>query len=160
MIKWLILLFLAGATPVLAQGSAKQVSAEDRSGIAAAIATYNKGLTSGDSRLFRSSIAGGIFMFNGAKSDDPTGWEAHMYQPPERMETWSENFVKGAGPHFNEYQLLSVNVRANAAVATTEDTGRNKFRSWSKERITWMLARVDGSWKIIGFFIKDATNPG
>ena len=82
-----------------------------------------------------------------------------MSVPADRLATWLGNFVGGAGPHQNSFRVVSVNVRANAAVMTTEDSGSNRFRKWDKERVTWTLGKRDGQWKILGFFIRDIRNP-
>jgi ketosteroid isomerase-like protein len=142
---------IVGATPAAAVA--------ERADVERAIAEYNDALTAGDAARFRASLADQIFMFNGASSGDPTAWEAHMYVAPENLVRWSENFVTGAGPHSNSYKVLSVNVRANGAVVTTEDTGRNKYRSWDKMRVTWLVGKRAGKWKVAGFFIRDITNP-
>jgi len=42
----------------------------------------------------------------------------------------------------------------------TRETGKNRFREWSDELVTWMLGRDDTGWKIVGLFIRDAANPG
>ena len=116
------------------------------------------GLTWGAEDL-PAAIGASMFMFNGAFSSDPTQWEAHMYVAPERLDPWLQNYVIGAGPHKVSYQMLSMHVRANAAVVTTEESGSNKFRKWDKERVTWTLGKSDGQWKVVGFFIRDIRNP-
>lgn len=135
------------------------VTAEDRHAIEAVLKTYNDGLTSGDLAKFRSALDDRLLMFNGAFSADPADWEAHMYVAPERIDQWISNYVEGAGPHANKYALLSLHVRANAAVATTEDTGHNRFRKWERERVTWILGKRNDQWKIVGYFIRDIRNP-
>ena len=135
------------------------VTAEDRHAIEAVLKTYNDGLTRGDLARFRSALDDRLLMFNGAFSADPTDWEAHMYVAPERIDQWVRNYVEGAGPHANRFVLLGLHVRANAAVATTEDTGHNRFRKWEKERVTWLLGRRNDQWKIVGYFIRDIRNP-
>ena len=140
--------------------AANPIDSVDRAGIERAITIYNDGLIAGDPVRVRSAIGESMFMFNGAFSSDPSQWEAHMYVPPERLETWLGNFVGGAGPHRNHYRIVAMNVRANAAVVTTEDSGSNRFRKWDNERVTWTLGKREGQWKIIGFFIRDIRNPG
>ena len=139
---------------------APPVEEADHKGIEQAIATYNDGLIAGDPARVRSAIGESMFMFNGAFSGEPTQWEAHMYVAPERLDSWLGNFVRGAGPHQNSYRMVAVNVRSNAAVATTEDSGSNRFRKWAKEQVTWTLGKRNGEWKILGFFIRDIRNPG
>ena len=151
----------AAALVLAATGASAQPAApvEERAAIEQAVAAYNDALTAGDVARFRASLADQIFMFNGAFSSDPTAWEAHMYVAPERLEQWTQNFVIGAGPHSNRYKVLSVNARANGAVVTTEDTGRNKYLSWDKMRVTWLVGKRADGWKVTGFFIRDITNP-
>ena len=145
----------AASTPIINAS----VDPAERQAIERVIDTYNAGLTSGDLAKFRSALDDRLVMFNGAFSADPTRWEAHMYVAPERLDQWITNYVEGAGPHINRYELLSMHVRANAAVATTEDTGSNRFRRWDKERVTWVLGKRNGEWKIVGYFIRDIRNP-
>ena len=150
------LLFAPAIVPASAQPSSEP---SERGQVEGAIAAYNQALSAGDVAKFRAALADQIFMFNGASSGDPTAWESHMYVPPDRIDRWTENFVTGAGPHFNSYKVLSVNIRANGAVVTTEDSGRNRFRSWDKLRVTWLVGKRGADWKIVGFFIRDITNP-
>jgi hypothetical protein len=150
------LLILPVSIPGVAQSAGDET---ERAQVEKAIAAYNESLSAGDVAKFRASLADQIFMFNGASSGDPTAWESHMFVPPERIERWTENFVTGAGPHVNAYKVLSVNIRANGAVVTTEDTGHNRFRSWDKLRVTWLVGKRGADWKIVGFFIRDITNP-
>ena len=151
--------FAAALAGLALIGPAPPIETSDRQGIEAAIATYNDGLTAGDPAKVRTAIGESMFMFNGASSGDPTQWEAHMYVAPERLDTFLQNYVVGAGPHRNSYRLIALNVRGNGALATTEDTGANRFREWTRERVTWTLGKRDGQWKILGFFIRDIRNP-
>ncbi|MGH7599212.1 MAG: hypothetical protein ACREOI_22880 [bacterium] len=52
-----------------------------------------------------------------------------------------------------------MNIRGNAAVVVTQETGKNKFRAWENEKVTWLLGRRNNEWKIVGFFIRDIRNP-
>jgi len=51
-------------------------------------------------------------------------------------------------------------VRGDAALAVTRETGKNRFRSWEGQRVTWLLGRHAGRWGIVGMFVRDERNPG
>lgn len=152
----LLLLFLSGAA--LSQ-SFKGVSPEDAKALGDVITAYNNGLSSNNAQLTLSSIGAEFIIFSGSASGDPTEWQAHLFRTGEGLKTYVSNFIKSAGPHENKYQVLHIYVRSDAAVVVTKDTGKNKFRTWKDETITWLLGRRDGVWKLTGYFIRDIKNP-
>ena len=44
-------------------------------------------------------------------------------------------------------------------MVVTRESGRNRFRTWNGEIVTWFLGRGPGGWKIVGLFIRDLRNP-
>ncbi len=124
------------------------------------VSSYQDALVSGDAQLARASLSSQLLMFNGNYSSEPSEFQAHLFLEGEELDSWLDAFIKEAGPHENQYQFLHSHVRANAAVVVTSDTGRNKFRSWEEEQVTWLLGRIEDKWRIVGMFIRDISNPG
>jgi ketosteroid isomerase-like protein len=120
---------------------------------------YHAALGKGDAAGVASTIGQSIFMTGGARSTDPAKWQAHMYLSGTRLGSWIPWFVAEAGPHLNEVRFVQSSVRGDSALVVTRETGRNKFRQWKDETVVWMVAREAGAWKIIGYFLQDATNP-
>ena len=82
-----------------------------------------------------------------------------MYLTGPRLTEWPVNFLKQAGPYENRFQVLRAYLRGDAALVVTEETGRNKFRQWDRELVTYLLGRQEGQWRLVGYFIKDIANP-
>ena len=144
-----------------AEPPASRASASpDELDLRAVLSNYQNGLVKNDEKLFVSSLGKEMIMFSGNFSDDPTKWQAHLFLSGENLENWATHFVKNVGPHSSRFEFLSFHVRNNAAIVVTREAGSNKFRQWKDERVTWLLGKQDGGWKIVGFFIRDLKNPG
>jgi hypothetical protein len=124
-----------------------------------AVVRYHTGLIENDPAAVRTALGKEFLMFNGNFSGEPTAWQAHLYLTGERLDRWPALFLKEAGPYENRFEFLHAHVRGDAAVVVTRETGKNRFRSWRGETVTWLLGRSDGEWKIVGFFIRDIRNP-
>ena len=55
--------------------------------------------------------------------------------------------------------LLPCDIRQGSALVNTLETGSNKFRDWTDEKVVYFLGQTKGGWKIVGLFIRDASNP-
>lgn len=55
--------------------------------------------------------------------------------------------------------MVRVNLRGDAGLVVTEETGRNRFRQWNRELVTYLLGREAGRWRLVGYYIRDITNP-
>ena len=137
----------------------KGVSPEDAKALDGVISTYNTGLSSGNVKMTLSSIGKEFIIFNGNYNADPTGWQAHLFRTGKGLKTYVTNFIRGAGPHENSFKVVHMYARNDAAVVVTRDTGKNKFRTWTDEHITWLLGKRKGQWKLTGYFIRDIKNP-
>ena len=69
------------------------------------------------------------------------------------------NFLRQAGPYENRIQVVRVYLRGDAGLVVTEKSGRNRFREWNRELVTYLLGREGGRWRLVGYFIKDTANP-
>ena len=125
-----------------------------------AVSKYHEGFSRGDSDLALSVIGSEFFMFNGNYSGEPTNWQAHMYLEGADREQWPQLFLQEAGPYENQFRFIHEDIRGDAAVVVTLENGKNRFRSWENEMVTWFLGRHAGHWKILGLFIRDISNPG
>jgi len=123
------------------------------------VARYQDALNDGDVAAAAECLGPSLLMINGSFSDEPTEWQAHMYLSGADVASWPARYLEAAGPHENAYDILSVHVRAGAALVVTRDSGRNKFREWESEVVVWHLGDESGSWKIVGFFIRNVQNP-
>ena len=124
-----------------------------------AFSNYHEGFSKGDPEMVLDAIGAEFFMFNGNFSGDPTDWQAHMYLQGTDREQWPQMFLQEAGPYENQFGFLHVDIRGEAAIVVTLESGRNRFRVWKDEVVTWFLGRRDNNWKILGFFIRDISNP-
>ncbi len=124
-----------------------------------AVINYHIGFKTNNPDLVLSTLGEQFFMANGNFSGEPTEWQAHMYLTGADLAAWPGMFLAEAGPYENEVEFLKVDIRGNAAVVVTKDNGRNRFRSWQNEIVTWFLGKHDGVWKIVGMFIRDIRNP-
>ncbi|MEO9964759.1 MAG: hypothetical protein ABJF11_03155 [Reichenbachiella sp.] len=124
-----------------------------------AIDSYHLGLSSGQVKLVTDAISDQFIMFNGNYSGEPLNWQAHMFLSGKDLNNWPSQFIAEAGPYQNQYEIISIHIRANAAVVITRDTGSNKFRAWKNERTTWLLGKKDQKWQITGYYLRDMVNP-
>jgi hypothetical protein len=125
----------------------------------AAVEEYHEGFRR-DAPARVSAVLGPSFtMFNGNFSGDPRTWEVHMYLTGPRLEEWPVNFLRQAGPYENQVRVVRVHVRGDAGLVVTEETGRNRFRQWNRELVTYLLGREGGRWRLVGYFIRDIANP-
>ncbi|MEO1054955.1 MAG: hypothetical protein AAFX87_30255 [Bacteroidota bacterium] len=120
---------------------------------------YHQGFSENNPEMVGAVLGKELIMFNGNFSSDPIKWQAHMYLTGNHLKEWPKAFLEMAAPYQNEFKVLSTHINGEAAVMVTEDTGRNKYRMWKKEQVTWLLGKSDDQWKIIGFYIKDIANP-
>ena len=81
--------------------------------------------------------------------------------PPKRSHSRATgvNFLRQAGPYENRIQVVRVYLRGDAGLVVTEESGRNRFREWNRELVTYLLGREGGRWRLVGYFIKDTANP-
>jgi hypothetical protein len=125
-----------------------------------AVRAYHEGLIGRDAAKVRRALGDALVMVNGNFSDDPRRWEAHQFLAGPALEDWPQMMVREAGPFANDWQVVHVSTRGDAALVVTVETGRNRFRSWNREVATWMLGREATGWKIVGLYLRDVANPG
>lgn len=150
----LSLLLLLGA-PALAAAAAPTDSAD----AVAVVEEYHEGLRRNAPDRVRATLGSSFMMFNGAHSGDPKDWEVHMYLAGAALDAWPGRFIEGAGPHESAIRVVRVHLRRDAALVVTEESGRNRFRQWQGELVTYLLGRESGRWRIVGYFIRDIANP-
>jgi hypothetical protein len=124
-----------------------------------AISKYHAGFIKNDTAMVLSAIGKDFIMFNGNFSGDPAQWQAHLFLSGDNLRRWPAVFLKQAGPYENRHEFLHTSIRNNAAIVVTLETGKNKFRAWKNEKVTWLLGKSNEEWKIVGLFIKDIRNP-
>ncbi len=123
------------------------------------LSKYHKGFSEADFELIRASISDQLNMINGNYSDDPSKWQAHQFLSGNEIDNWINMMLENAGPFENSFQINSHNMRNNSAIVVTNETGRNRFREWENEEVTYYFGKIDNSWKLTGFFIKNLKNP-
>jgi hypothetical protein len=131
----------------------------DLTSIESPISRYHQGFIDNDPKQVLSALGSTFTMFNGSFSGDPRQWESHMFLTGENLQNWPATFISDAGPYENTYEVVHTYERGDSALVVTLDTGKNRFRSWEGELTTWLLGRVDGQWKIVGYFLRDIQNP-
>jgi hypothetical protein len=132
----------------------------DSASVVAAVEEYHEGFRRNEPGRVTAVLGPSFTMFNGASSGDPRNWEVHMYLAGPRLREWPANFLQQAGPYENDVRVVRVYLRRDAALVVTEETGRNKFRQWEGELVTYLLGREgEGPWRLVGYFIRDIANP-
>lgn len=131
----------------------------DSAAVVAAVEEYHEGLRRDDPGRVTAVLGPSFTMFNGNFSGDPRTWEVHMYLAGPRLTEWPVNFLRQAGPYENKVQVVRVYLRGDAGLVVTEETGRNRFREWNGELVTYLLGREGGRWRLVGYFIRDIANP-
>ena len=120
---------------------------------------YHQGLIGGDPEAVLAALGPDLFMFNGNFSGNPADWQAHLYLTGPALLRWVASFVTEAGPHANQWEFIHAHTRGQAAIVVTRETGRNRFRAWTGEVVTWLLGQRGGEWRIMGYFVRDLRNP-
>jgi len=123
------------------------------------IICYHQGFIDNDPDMVRAVLGQEFIIFNGNYSAEPTYWQAHLFREGQALQDWPAAFLAEAGPYENQYEFLHTHVRGDAAVVVTRETGRNRFRKWTDEVVTWLLGQRRGEWRIVGYFIRDIRNP-
>jgi len=153
-LTWLLLGLTLG--PHLAVAS---TTPTDSAAVVAAVEEYHEGFRRNAPSRVTAVLGPSFTMFNGNFSGDPRTWEVHMYLTGPRLMEWPVNFLREAGPYENQVQVIRVYLRGDAGLVVTEETGRNRFREWDRELVTYLLGREGGGWRLVGYFIKDIANP-
>jgi hypothetical protein len=121
----------------------------------AAVADYHTGFIARDAARVRAAIGDTLVLVNGNFSDDPRGWQAHQYLSGAELDAWPATTIADAGPFKNDWQVVHVSRRGDAAVVVTVETGRNRQRAWNREVATWLLGKTDAGWRIVGLYVRD-----
>lgn len=155
--RWTLLsLFVTTAVPGVARSA---TAPTDSAAVVAVVEEYHEGLRRNAPDRVRAVLGSSFIMFNGAHSGDPKAWEVHMYLAGPDLDAWPARFVSGSGPHESTIRVVRVHLRRDAALVVTEETGRNRFRRWDGELVTYLLGREGDRWRIVGYFIRDIANP-
>ncbi len=150
---------ILGFSQTRGDSSAEASAPEDPDVLYSLVAAYHAGFTNSDFDQVRRTLGTQLTMTNGNASDSPNEWQAHQFLSGEEIDAWIANMLQNAAPFRNTIELLSTSERNNCAIVVTIENGKNSFRRWRHEVVTYYLGKIDGEWKIVGFFIKDAKNP-
>lgn len=159
MTGWVLHLLIIGTTAAGPAASTQPAAAGEQA-VVAALDGYHAALAAGQPETVLEHLGPSYFMGEDKSERGPDRVSAHMYLTGEALTKWPERFLQEAGPYENRFQVISISIRGDAAVALTRETGRNKFRSWQDEEVAWFLGRDDGRWRIVGFLIRDFQAPG
>ena len=144
----------------LATGPADaSTTSPDSAAIIATVEEYHEGFRRNAPGRVTAVLGPSFTMFNGNFSGDPRTWEVHMYLTGPRLAEWPVNFLREAGPYENDVRVKRVYQRGDAGLVVTEETGRNRFRTWDRELVTYLLGREGDRWRLVGYFIRDIANP-
>ena len=127
--------------------------------LAQIVKAYNDGFNAEDFERIRNSIGSQLIMINGNYSGDPENWQAHQFLKGNQIDMWIEMMLTKAKPFTNSYSIKNIDLRAQAGLVVTVEKGSNKFRSWEKEEVAYMLGKDRHNWRIVGIFIKNLKNP-
>ena len=156
-IGWLATMMLFAGTSVASAQPAPDTTA-DADAAVATLTAFHSALTAGQPERARSELGATMFM-----ADERTAardrLRAHLYLTGERLDRWPANYLSQVGPYANSFRVVSRNIRGDAAVLITRDTGSNGFRRWTDEEVAWFLGRSDGKWRIVSMIIRDIQLP-
>ena len=150
----MILALMLGSPQANAQATQTELDS-----IRALVNDYSNGFVENDARLIRNAIGQSLVMINGNFSGEPEDWQAHQFLYELEIEDWISMMLDNAGPFENKIAIKNINLRGNSGLVVTEENGKNKFRSWEKEEVAYMLGKTARQWQIIGIFIKNIKNP-
>lgn len=157
-------IWLLATVPAMLVGLAElaptaQPSAVEREAITGVLSAYHTALQAGEPQKVVKLLGPSYFMAVESSSGGAERLKAHLFLAGQKLESWPSAFLNEVGPYRNEFRVLSVSVRGDAAVALTRNTGSNRFRSWQDEEVAWFLGRSTGQWRIVGFLIRDIQLP-
>ncbi len=136
-----------------------KVKNDDEAQLRAVLNNYHSGFDKNNAELIRKTIADDYIMFNGNYSDDPSDWQAHQFLHKTAVDEWIDMMITEVSPIENVYEINNINIYNNAAIVVTIETGKNNFRTWKNEKVTYLFGKVGADWKMVGFFLKDMKNP-
>ena len=131
----------------------------DKQAVIDVIASFHTAISSGDTSKVVRTLGPTFFIADERSNATDDRVRAHMFLTGDRLSAWPGNYLREVGPHRSTSVIRSINIRGNAAVAITLDTGSNKFRSWKDEETTWFLGRHTDGWRIAGYVIRDFQMP-
>lgn len=150
---------LLAATMVPTPAPAPAPPQGDREAAVSALRGYHAALAAGQADKVTELLGPSYFMADERPAKGAERLGAHLFLDGERLRSWPKNYLSQAGPHQNQFAVVAVSIRGDAAVVVTRDTGRNSFRAWSDEETAWFLGRVNGAWRIVGMVIRDIQLP-
>jgi hypothetical protein len=139
--------------------SAAQASGVEQEAIIGVLSAYHTALQAGEPQKVVKLVGPSYFMADENSSGGSDRLKAHLFLAGQKLESWPSAFLDDVGPYRNEFSVVSVSVRGDAAVAVTRDTGSNRFRAWQDEEVAWFLGRSSGQWRIVGLLIRDIQLP-
>ncbi len=140
-------------------GSSGEPPAADREAVIGALSGYHGALQAGQPEKVLQFIGPTYFMADEKSSAESGRLSAHLFLTGQALQSWPSAYLNEVGPYRNEFRVLSVSIRRDAAVVLTRDTGRNRFRAWQDEEVAWFLGRIAGQWRLVGFVIRDIQLP-
>jgi len=136
-----------------------QLATDEREAVVAALSAYHAALEAGAAEDVLDVLGPTLFMADEKSSGGPDRVSAHLFLTGDELAQWPRAFLDEAGPYQNDFVVVSVSIRGDAAVVSTRDTGSNGFRSWEDEDVTWFFGRSSGRWRIVGSVIRDIQLP-
>ena len=127
--------------------------ADDVQEIQQVVSRYHQAITDKDVETAIGCLGETYFRFGrggeGA-ADDPTRWGWPGFGTREDMGQW----FSGGGTYTNTIEFLNTDVRKNAALVVTQETGSSSggdgASSWEGVTNVWCMAHIDDSWRIVG----------
>ncbi len=136
-----------------------EASGGEREAVVEILTAYHAALQAGEPQGVGRLLGPSYFMADESSAAGSEQMSAHMYLTGAELQAWPRAFLNEAGPYRNEYRVLSVSIRGEAAVVLTRNTGSNRFRRWLDEEAAWFLGRASGQWRIVGLLIRDIQLP-
>ena len=101
------------------------------------------------------SLASHVAIFGTDSSGNPLGVNAHMFLNGQAMvREWVQGMLTEAAPHENTYKIVHKSERMGAVIIVSQETGRNHFRTWENQFVTYVLGDFDGRLKIMAYYLR------
>ncbi|NKB65463.1 MAG: hypothetical protein GKR89_00240 [Candidatus Latescibacteria bacterium] len=123
---------------------------------------YHQAHADHDAEALRACHADAYFRFLGGNSDNPLDWLPDVYCSRDYMMEWGRDTAVNEATYQFSLRFISLRCNDELAVAVTQESGRwsrpdgEVIGSWEDKCCVWFAALIEGNWKIVGQYWRDA----
>ena len=116
------------------------------------VTDFIMGFVENDAEKIASTLAPHLAILGGCIPN----LEAHMFLTGPPLQEWIHGMLEEAGPHQNDFTVARTSERMGATLIVTNETGRNRFREWQDQVVTYILGDFDGKPLIVAYCMSDS----